>query len=52
MYPIKVSQTCTSDNHTSIRGGLKPGFCICFIVDLLMHCEFCYVNIIGRSWRR
>ena len=34
------------------RSDFQFGFCICFIVDLLMqHREFCCVSLIGGSWR-
>ena len=39
------------NNHKQIKGGLilQSGFCICFIVDLLMQHKLCCVNMIDRS---
>jgi hypothetical protein len=33
------------------RSNFQYDFCRCFIVDFLLQCEFCCVDLIGRSWR-
>ena len=33
------------------RSNFQFDFCICFIIDMLLQCDFCCVNLIGRSWR-
>jgi hypothetical protein len=42
-------QTCTSNNRNQIQR--RSDVYICFIVDSLIQCEFCSVNLISRSWR-
>ena len=50
---LRNQQTRIFDNHNWIKGNLifQFGFCICFIVDLLMQCEFRCANLISGNWR-
>ena len=45
---LRNQQICTSNNHNQIKGGpLESGFCICFIVDLLMQHMFgCEIQLV------
>ena len=50
---LRNQQTCTFDNRHMYQGrsDFQVGFCRWFIIDLLLEHKFCYVNLIGRSWR-
>ena len=47
---LRNPETCTSDSAKLGREGEGVDCCRCFIVNLLIQCAFCCVNLFGRSW--